>query len=146
MGLVVWCPYRRELYYSSRKVPFYLVEYFMYLQLQSTYICQAELLALVSAYFSFPELLGQRLVHHFVDNKPARSIAISGSSSSRICCRILHTYHLQILKLACQPWIGFVYSEDNISDLPSRNEFALMRRLGASSRPMVLPRLNNWNI
>ena len=118
----------------------------MFLQLQSTYICQAELLALVSAYFSFPDLLRQRLVHHFVDNKPARSIAISGSSSSRICSRILHTYHHQILKLACQPWIGFVYSEDNISDLPSRNDFTLMRSMGATSRPMVLPRLNNWTI
>ena len=145
MGLVLWCPYRMELFYSSRKVPFYLVEYFMHLQLQSTYICQAELLALVAAYFSYPELLGQRLIHHFVDNKPARSIAISGSSSSRICSRILHTYHLQVLKLACRPWIGFVYSEDNISDLPSRNDFALMRRLGATSRPMVLPRLDDWS-
>lgn len=38
MGLVVWCPYREQLFYSSLDVPTHLVTYFMELQLQKTYI------------------------------------------------------------------------------------------------------------
>ena len=144
MGIVVWCPYREKYFYSSSIVPPHLVAYFTYLQPQSTYIAQAELLAYTAAYFTYPELLKGRLVHHFIDNTPARANAITGTSSSTISSRILHTYHVQVLSIACQPWAGFVYSEDNIADLPSRSEFTLMRRLKATYRPMVIPRLHQW--
>ena len=49
--------------------------------------------------------------------------------------------HIQVIALRCQPWFGFVYSEDNISDGPSRADYALMRALCAEYRPARLPDL-----
>ena len=42
-----------------------------------------------------------------------------------------------------RPWFSFVYSEDNISDLPSRFEYALLRGMGAVRRRCVLPSLHS---
>ena len=44
MGIVVWCPYRSALYFSSHIVPKHVITLFEWLKLQSIYICQAELL------------------------------------------------------------------------------------------------------
>ena len=93
---------------------------------------------------TFPDLLRGRLVHHFVDNSAAKSGLVKGASSSPDSARILLEYHLQVVRLQCSPWIGFVYSEDNISDPPSRGDFRLMRALGAVRRPMVFPQLRGF--
>ena len=67
---------------------------------------------------------------------------IKGSSSRPDSARVLLELHVEIVRLQCDPWVGFVYSEDNIADLPSRGEFALLRSLGAIEREMVLPELD----
>ena len=126
MGLVVWCPYRQKLYFSSLVVPKDIVELWLSLRAQATYIHAAELLACAAVYYTYPHILRGRLAHHFVDNKAARANAISGTTGSVITYPILGTYHVQILSLACQPWIGFVYSEDNLADLPSRGDFRVV--------------------
>ena len=144
MGIVVWCPYRAALYFSSHIVPKHVITLFEWLKLQSTYIYQAESLAYTAAYYTYPDILRHRLVHHFIDNIPARSNVIKGSSSSLISSRIVHAYHSKVLELACSPWAGFVYSEDNIADLPSRFEFDLVRRLGGTRVDMVIPSLRAW--
>ena len=51
-----------------------------------------------------------------------------------------------MLTLGAVPWFGFVYSEDNIADLPSRGDFHLMHRLGAWYRTCVLPALDSWSL
>ena len=50
-------------------------------------------------------------------------------------------FHVQVVRLQCDPWVGFVYSGDNLADPPSRGDFALMERLGAVRRRLVFPRL-----
>ena len=66
---------------------------------------------------------------------------ISGYTSKPDSAVILGTAQEQILELQCYPWFGFVCSADNISDLPSRNEFGLLRRLRAVRRAIRLPPL-----
>ena len=58
--------------------------------------------------------------------------------------RILLDVDVQMVRLQCDPWFGFVYSEDNISDLPSRGDFTLMESLGAEFRAMVFPQLRGY--
>ena len=52
--------------------------------------------------------------------------------------------YLQVLRLRCYPWFGFVYSEDNVADLPSRLDFVLMHRIGAVERRCVFPTEPAW--
>ena len=55
--------------------------------------------------------------------------------------RILQALAVRIMWLGCYPWFSFVYSEDNISDGPSRGEFGLLLSLGAKRRKLVRPTL-----
>ena len=81
---------------------------------RKTYICQAELLAYLCAYLTFPDLLKGHLIHHFGDNMAAISGVVKGGSSLPDSARLIHAIHLQVLRLRCYPWFGFVYSEDNV--------------------------------
>jgi hypothetical protein len=80
-------------------------------------------------------------VHHFVDNKAALAGSVSGFSSKPDSARVLHALAVRVMRLACNPWFGFVYSEDNISDGPSRGDFALLKAMGAKRRALVRPSL-----
>ena len=59
-------------------------------------------------------------------------------------CRLIHEFTLATMAIACQPWLGFVYSEDNLSDGPSRRDLKLVLSLGAQFRLLSLPRLVAW--
>jgi hypothetical protein len=92
----------------------------------------------------WPDTLGRRLAHHFIDNRPARAGLIKGSSGKPDSARIINAMHVELMALQCQTWFGFVYSEDNLSDGPSRGDYALLQRLGAIWRPCKLPRIDCW--
>ena len=141
IGVVVWCPASRNLYYCAMHVPLEVLLYFAWLAAKNKYICQLELLAVSAAYYTFPDILRGRLVHHFVDNRAAMSNMISGYSSKPDSAVLIGTSQEQILNLQCYPWFGFVCSEDNLSDLPSRHEFRLLRELKAKRRACRLPPL-----
>jgi hypothetical protein len=96
------------------------------LGLKKTYITQLELIAAVCAYITWPDILGHRLAHHFIDNRPARAGLIKGSSGKPDSARIINVMHVELMALQCQTWFGFVYSEDNLSDGPSRGDYALL--------------------
>ena len=48
-------------------------------------------------------------------------------------------------QLEVTPWIEYVQSDDNIADLPSRGEFALLQALGGAGgfRPAIVPTLGS---
>ena len=112
---------------------------FQRLQRKKTYIAAYELLAEVFAYCTLPDLLKGRIVHHFVNNTAALAGSIKGYSGVPDCARLVHALVVRILRLACRPWFDFVYSEDNLSDLPSREKFELLRQLGSTARVLVRP-------
>ena len=111
------------------------------MQKKKTYIATYELLAEVCAYISFPYVLQGRVVHHFVDNTAALAGSIRAYSNRPDCARVIDALVARILKLSCRPWFGFVYSEDNLSDLPSRGVFDVLIALGSTRRVLVRPSL-----
>ena len=111
------------------------------MQKKKTYIATYELLAEVCAYISFPDVLQGRVVHHFVDYTAALAGSIRAYSSRPDCARVIDALVARILKLSCRPWFGFVYSEDNLSDLPSRGVFDVLIALGSTRRVLVRPSL-----
>ena len=68
---------------------------------------------------------------------------VKGYSAAPDSARVVNLYHSCVAQLGVTPWIEYVQSEDNIADLPSRGDFALLRTLGGedSFRPAVLPTL-----
>ncbi len=94
----------------------------------------------------FASFRAGRALHHFVDNQPALSGLVKGSSGLPDSARIIHAYHVEVLRLACRPWLGFVYSEDNLSDDPSRGRFGRLLGLGARERDCMFPTDLDWHI
>ena len=146
LGVVVWCPQRQRMFYTAAADLRKLLATLRNFALKQTYITQLELIAAVCAYLTWPDVLADRLVHHFIDNRAARAGLIKGSSGKADSARIITAMHVELLALRCQSWFGFVYSEDNLSDLPSRGDFRLLERLGAAWRACVLPRVDGWAI
>ena len=141
LGIVIWMPELSQYFYSSSGLPAWVVRLWTDIEVRDTFISPAEALVAVCAYFTFADLLRGRLVHHFVDNEAAKVGLIKGTSSSPHTSLVLLDYHVATVKLQCDPWVGFVYSEDNLSDPPSRGDFRLMQTLGAMFRPMLFPEL-----
>ena len=141
LGIVVWAPALDRYFYSSSVLPPWIVRLWLDVEERDTLISPAEALVAACAYLTFPDLLRGQLVHHFVDNDAAKAGLIKGTSSSPHTSLVLLDYHVAVVELQCDPWIGFVYSGDNLSDPPSRGDFRLMESLGAESRPMCFPAL-----
>ena len=126
-------------YYTYLDVPAWIISRFAEMAPKDTYINQLELLAAVVVYRTFPDLLRGRLVHHFIDNDAARCALIKGYSGRPDSAMLVGLMHETLMSLASYPWFGFVYSEDNGSDGPSRADFSLSRQLGGEWRSTVLP-------
>ena len=141
LGIVVWVPWLDQYFYSSSVLPPWVVRLWTDIEERDTFISPAEALVAACAYITFDWLLRGRLVHHFVDNEAAKAGLIKGTSSSPHTALVLLDYHIATVELQCDPWVGFVYSEDNLSDPPSRGDFRLMESLGAKFRPMRFPAL-----
>lgn len=144
LGVVVWDRGFDQWHYTSMVAPSWLVRLMQQMTDTDQKITQLELVAVACAYFTFPDLLCGRLVHHFVDNQPALAGCISGSSGRPDSALILHELQVKLVEIQCQPWFGFVYSEDNLADPPSRGDFVLMRQLRARWRRCVLPPFSGW--
>ena len=56
---------------AAARIPQWLLGAFAAFAQRKTYICQAELLAYLCAYLTFPDLLEGHLIHHFGDNMAA---------------------------------------------------------------------------
>jgi hypothetical protein len=119
---VVIDPVSGEVYHSDRVLP---PSFFAALAPDdTTYILQAELVAAISVYYSLPRLLAQRPVIHFIDNTGALSLLVHGYSSRADCARLVNSFHVLHCSLRCKTWFDWVPSAANISDLPSRGEYA----------------------
>ena len=130
MGAWLFLPGSGRLLYSYAPAHPWLMAWLASVAPKETYVNQLELIAAVAAYRTYPALLRDRLVHHFIDNQAARSALIKGYSGRRDSAVIVGLMHTTLATLACHPWFGFVYSEDNGSDGPSRGDFQLSQRLG----------------
>ena len=134
IGVVIYDPVDKEAggvptwRYTSADVPQVMMQRFVARQ---QYIGQLEVLAAVAAYTSRPEQLRGRDVIHFIDNTGALFGLAKGYSGDLDSARLIHVFHTVLAAVGANPWMEFVASGANIADQPSRDEFALLRELGA---------------
>ena len=81
-----------------------------------------ELLAVLCAVFTFPDILFGRQALFFIDNTQALSSAIHGYTRNLDCAPLSNLLYLSLAALQVTPWFDFVPSKANCADLPSREE------------------------
>ena len=109
-----------------------------------TYITQVEVLAAVSVYFTFPDVVRGRQVNHFIDNTAALSGMIHGYARKLDLARMVNVFHLQLAGLATDAYLEFVPSLANLADLPSRDEYEVLERLGGRRVSLNVPGAADW--
>ena len=95
-------------------------------RVRATHIGQLELLAAIMVYTTVPSLVAGQFVLHFIDNTSALAGLISGSSRSWDSARLIHTFQVVNVSVRAKPWFSYVASKANVSDFPSRRDFAAM--------------------
>ena len=110
------------------------------------YIGQLEVLAAVCAPISRPDQYRGREVIAFIDNTGAVFGLAKGYMRDVDSARMVHSFHCVCAALNTQVWIEYIPSAANISDLPSRNEFALLHELGSTSFEVRWPEIGSgWS-
>lgn len=118
-----------------------MVRHYMRRQ-RRAYIAQLEGLGRLAPYYTFPQRLAGRRVVHFADSTVALSALVHGhyASVDMDMADISNAYHLLAAGLRTAAYFDYVPSAAiNIADLPSRDEFALPRALGADLIEMRVP-------
>ena len=114
------------------------------LEVRKQQVGQTELLAAVAAYYTMSRALRGRDVLHFIDNTGAVCGIAKGFSNKPDSARIIHTYHALNVQIQAQVHFEWIASENNIADLPSRGDFALLHEYGSRDIGLVLPPINDW--
>ena len=145
VGIVIYDPEDTESKwrYSSAAVPQDLIDKF---RKRKQYVGQLEVLAAVAAFTSRPEQLRDRDVIHFIDNMGALIGMAKGYSADVDSARLVSVFHTMNAALRANVWFEYVPSKANISDLPSRNEFELLRspEFNAKAFDIVWPPVTAW--
>lgn len=100
---------------------------------------QAELLAMVSAYYTVGRRLRGRAVLHWGDNTGAVAAAAGGSGRFGGAALMVCMLHLALLRLRCLVYFDWVPSEANPADWPTRPEKEHFISRSAARKPMQLP-------
>ena len=122
LGVVIYDPEDGSVRWASGK-PDWAVLLSVWPRDRKTYIAQLEVLAAISAYFTFPELFVGRRVHHWVDNTVGLSALVHGYSGKADLAKMVNVFYLQVAGLRTSVYFDYVPSKANIADLPSRDAF-----------------------
>lgn len=121
-----------ELHYTYWVVPETTLQMWASRQ---TYMGQLEILAGPLALATWPSILADRQVIHFVDNNAAASGLVKGYSPTQDSSPLVGEYWLRASSARADIYIERVESKSNLSDGPSRLNFHLMKRLQARFHP-----------
>ena len=141
IGVVVKRP-GRPLVWTACDCPGWVLSAFRAVdRAKEQYIGQLELLAAVVAYTTFPDILEGQHVIHWIDNESAVYSLVKGYCGAADSARVVNIFHCAVSQLNVTPWMEYVWTEDNIADLPSRGDFGVLFTLGGadSFREAVLP-------
>jgi hypothetical protein len=94
-------------------------------------IMALELLAVAVGLSTFGEMLCGYNVRVWTDNVSGKGALRSGAARSPDHNLLVHGVWLLALRRRFGIWIERVPTDDNISDLPSRESYALLRQMGA---------------
>ena len=87
---------------------------------KDTYIAQVELLAVVSALYTRPDVFAGRRVIHFCDNTVALSALVHGYAKKEDMARMVNAFHLAATALDVDFYHEWVPSKANVADIPTR--------------------------
>ena len=81
---------------------------------------------------------------HWINNESAVYSLAKGYSGAADSARVVILYHACVAQLGVTPWLEYVHTDDNITDLPSRGEWGVLLTLGGSGsfRVEVIPPLS----
>ena len=127
VGAVLYDPSDHQLLYSAATVPPPLVHTWLPRQ---NYMGQLELLAAPFALSTWPDRLRSRSIILFVDNDSAASNLVKGYSPQVDSAAIAGEFWLHASAIRANIYVDRVESKSNLSDGPSRNEFALLISMG----------------
>ena len=109
-----------------------------------------ELLAISLGLSSFERLLAGRNVIIHCDNSGAESAVRRGTAVSLDHAQLVHAQWTHAAEHGISLWVERVSTDDNIADLPSRNEFQVLEQAGAQYVDPVLREqyweLETWSI
>ncbi len=100
---------------------------------------QAELLPVLCAKSTWPEVFFHTRVLNFVDNDAARFGLIKGFSPTLASARLLNANSEWDARLQSRSWVERVPSASNIGDPASRLDFECLLALGYVQRQAVIP-------
>ena len=103
------------------------------------HIAQAEMLAMVSAYYTYGDRLRGRAVMHWCDNTVALSAAVGGSGNFPGCMRLVCMLHLALLWFNILVYFDWVPTDDNPADWPTREDKFHLIPPEAVEEPMRIP-------
>jgi len=104
-----------------------------------------ELMAIAVGLATFADELRGRQVWIFEDNTGAEATTQKGSSKADDHNSLVHEIWTLALMYGMGLWIDRVPSDDNLADLPSREEYKLLHKLGAVWRTPQIPDLSGMN-
>ena len=102
-----------------------------------------ELLSIALGVRTFAPLLRNRRLIVWSDNVGAECAVRKGGAKAWDHSAIIHAMWLDFARVGCAPWFKRVPTDDNVADLPSREDYGLLRALGAA---FVEPRLEGASL
>ena len=75
----------------------------------------------------------------FIDNNSARQALIKGYSPSMPSCVVLAQVAKEDAQCSARSWYARVPTQSNLSDLPSRLEFEVLRRMMPQAEETAVP-------
>ena len=109
------------------------------------------MLAAISVYSTYPQLIAGRKVLHWVDNTVALSALVHGYAGKPDLAKSVNVFYLQMLALRASVYFEFVPSKANIADLPSRRLYTALRHelrglpvAGEAPDMLVVPSVASW--
>ena len=114
-------------YYTDMEPPQALLDFFV--ERRDAQICGLELCAIALALCTFGEFCEGRKVHLWSDNCGSEHATRRGSAKAWDHNHIVHALWVKAAMLRCHLWVDRVPTKVNIADLPSREEYGLLRAM-----------------
>jgi len=150
LGVVIFDPIDRSVRYAEATPPWALL-LSTWRTDRKTYIAELEMLAAISVYSTYPELIQGRKVNHMIDNTVALSALVHGYSGKPDLAKSVNVFYLQMVRLRAKVYFDYVASKANIADLPSRYAFSQLKKelrgfriRGGAPDQLAIPTIASW--
>jgi hypothetical protein len=148
VGIVIYDGETEQLYIARDVMPRRYIDILKRLAPKDEFINQAELLAAAAVYTTYPDILLERSIIHWIDSSSSIHGVFKGYSAKIDSAYIIHALHVAASSIRARIWVEYVDSKSNIADAPTRNDDISRERvrrlfeLGAIERTFVFPEID----